>query len=243
MRLLVVDDQLTFAETLAARLDSEDGLTVVAVLRSLDELPRPSPEFDVALVGLSDSGTVGASGQDVLRAMADIAPEARIIAMAARTEPLLVAEAIEAGIAGWVPKNLGIKRLLDTIRGVYRDETWIPADILTGVLQVLVESNHRTTDRDTRLSRLTARELAVLQCIVDGYNRAQIAEQLFLSPNTVRTHVQHVLRKFGVHSALSAAAVGRSLGLTPRHGARLAGTEPEVPRASDRFSVGAGRPL
>jgi DNA-binding NarL/FixJ family response regulator len=187
--LLVVDDHLTLAETLAARLDCEDGLTVVAALRSLDDLPSPTPEIDVALVGLSDVPTRADPGLAVLRAMTEVAPATRVIVMAGRTEPLVVAEAIKAGIAGWVPKDLGIDRLLDTIRGVCRDETWIPADILTGVLHVLVESNHRSTDRESLLTRLTARELAVLQCIVDGYSRNQIAEQLFLSPNTVRTHV------------------------------------------------------
>ena len=58
------------------------------------------------------------------------------------------------------------------------------------------------------IDELTPRQLEVLQCLADGMSRAQIAEHLLLSPHTVRTHVQEVLRKAGVNSTLAALATG-----------------------------------
>jgi DNA-binding NarL/FixJ family response regulator len=65
------------------------------------------------------------------------------------------------------------------------------------------------------LARLTRRELQVLRCLAAGLGRTEIAERLYVSPHTVRTHIQRVLAKLGVHSALGAMAVARNAGLAP----------------------------
>ena len=216
MRVVVVDEQLTFAEAIAARLDVEDDLHVVAALNTVDHLWAllEAGSVDVVLLGLAENaGRDDGRGMAAIRRLTGRDPRIRVVVMAARTESLLVVEAIEARISGWVPKDLGVDRLLATVRGVRQDETWIPAHVLTGVLDVMVEGNRRSTQQASVLSRLTPREMDVLQCIVDGLGRQQMAERLRLSPNTVRTHVQHVLRKLGVHSTLTAAAVARTLGL------------------------------
>jgi DNA-binding NarL/FixJ family response regulator len=216
MRVVVVDEQLTFAEAIAARLDAEPDLQVVAVYRSVEQLSasRAPAAVDLVLLGLADdAGQRADIGIAAIRNLARRDPAVRVVVLAGRTDPGLVAEAIEAGISGWVPKDVGIDRLLSTVRGVRQDETWIPAHVLTRVLSVLVDGSRRENDRVSVLNRLTPRESDVLQCIVDGLSRQQIADRLLLSPNTVRTHVQHVLRKLGVHSTLTAAAVARNLGI------------------------------
>jgi DNA-binding NarL/FixJ family response regulator len=219
LRVIVVDEQLTFAEAIAARLDVEDDLHVVAALDAVEHLwpLLETGSVDVVLLGLADdAGRDDGRGMAAIRRLAGRDPRIRVVVMASRTESLIVAEAIEARISGWVPKDLGIDRLLETVRGVRQDETWIPAHVLTGVLNVLVQGNHRSTQQASVLNRLTPREMDVLQCIVDGLGRQEMADRLRLSPNTVRTHVQHVLRKLGVHSTLTAAAVARTLGLERR---------------------------
>jgi hypothetical protein len=77
--------------------------------------------------------------------------------------------------------------------------------------------------------------------MVDGLSRQQIAQRLYLSPNTVRTHVQHVLRKLDVHSSLTAASVARKLGLGRDTGGAAGGGRPDVPGQSsfrNRFPSG-----
>jgi DNA-binding NarL/FixJ family response regulator len=224
-RLVVVDDQLTFAEALASRLAAEPGLQVVAALGSVetlwDLLGRGG--VDLVLFGLEhDPERGGGKATDALRQLSRRFPSVRVVVMAAHTDAWTVAEAIEAGISGWVPKDLGIDKLLETVHGVRHEETWIPADILTGALRVLTENRRHAGAKRTVLNRLTPRERDVLQCLVDGLNRQEIAQHLFLSPNTVRTHVQHLLRKLGVHSSLTAAAIARELGMERRVTVRAA---------------------
>lgn len=223
-RLVVVDDQLTFAEALASRLDAEPDLHVVAALGSIDGLwdLLGRGEVDLVLLGHApdQEQNGGLKGSAAFRQIIRRYPSVRVAVMAAHTDAWTVAEAIEAGVSGWVPKDLGIDKLLETVHGVWHEETWIPADILTGALRVLTESRRDAGAKRSVLNRLTPRERDVLQCLVDGLNRQEIAEHLFLSPNTVRTHVQHLLRKLGVHSSLTAAAIARELGMERRASVR-----------------------
>ena len=233
---MVVDGQLALAETLASRLATEDDLYVLGAFGSLDQVgPRLVHGVDLVLLGLDDAADVDSpDGVAGIRQLVAQAPDIRVVVLGGDNDPWLAAEAIEAGVVGWVPKHAGINQLLDTVRGVARDETWIPARLLTGVLHVMADERCAIGDEATVLGRLTARERDVLQSLVDGMSRHQIAEQLRLSPNTVRTHVQHVLSKLGVHSSLTAAAVARDLGLQRRD----LGSRPRPARAGVLWSVG-----
>jgi len=74
--------------------------------------------------------------------------------------------------------------------------------------------DHGANAQPSLLDDVTSRELEVLRCLVAGMNRAEVASRLFLSTNTVRTHVQSLLRRADVHSTLTLAAVARDLGVT-----------------------------
>lgn len=216
--VVVVDDQRTFAEALADRLAFERDIEVLAAVGRVDELTAAVPStVDVVLLGLSgDVEDVRRTLPTLLTRLTAAYPAARLVVLTAFDDRRLVATAIAGGVSGWVGRDVSIGRLLAAVRGVCRDETWIPADLLTGVLQTLTAAPQEIRDGESVLGRLTPREHQVLQCIVDGLSRQQIAEELYLSPNTVRTHVQHVLSKLGVHSVLTAAAVARVHGLDSR---------------------------
>src|SRR5439155_13306067 len=92
------------------------------------------------------------------------------------------------------------------------DETWIPPKLLTGVLRDLRCQERERSAHRRLVDGLTAREREVLRCMMAGASRATIAEQLVLSPNTVRTHMRNVLAKLGVHSMVAAVAVARRVG-------------------------------
>jgi DNA-binding NarL/FixJ family response regulator len=213
VRLVVADEQLTLAEAVADRLSAEDDLTVVATVSSTAQLwlELAREPVDLLLLGVQDDASIdGSPCPALLDEVGRRYPRLRIVVMAGCSNAPVVARAMQGGVAGWVPKSAGMGLLLDTVRGVSRDETWIPAGLLTDVLAVLGSRG----DRDSRagqLASLTPRERDVLRCIVDGLSRNETANRLYLSPNTVRTHVQHVLRKLGVHSSLTAAAVARDL--------------------------------
>ncbi|MEV4440502.1 response regulator transcription factor, partial [Streptomyces sp. NPDC049577] len=142
-------------------------------------------------------------------------PGVRTVVLAERDDPRRAAAALQAGAGGWVAKDCSLSRLLAVIRGVLRDETHLPPALLTGVLRELTAARKHRTESERLVESLTPREREVLRCMVAGLGRKAVAERLFLSPHTVRTHMQNVLGKLGVHSTLAAVALARRAGVGP----------------------------
>ncbi|MGW0706034.1 LuxR C-terminal-related transcriptional regulator [Streptomyces sp. NPDC002643] len=142
-------------------------------------------------------------------------PSVRTVVLAEKDDPRRAALALQAGACGWVAKDCSLSRLLTVIRGVLRDETHLPPALLTGVLRELTAARKHRTESERLVESLTPREREVLRCMVAGLGRKAVAERLFLSPHTVRTHMQNVLGKLGVHSTLAAVALARRAGVGP----------------------------
>ncbi|MCX3060652.1 response regulator transcription factor [Streptomyces beihaiensis] len=142
-------------------------------------------------------------------------PAVRTVVLAERDDPRRAALALQAGASGWVAKDCSLSRLLTVIRGVLRDETHLPPALLTEVLRELTAARRHRTESERLVESLTPREREVLRCMVAGLGRKAVAERLFLSPHTVRTHMQNVLGKLGVHSTLAAVALARRAGVGP----------------------------
>lgn len=150
----------------------------------------------------------------VARVRADY-PTVRTVVLAERDDPRHAAAALQAGAGGWVAKDCSLSRLLQVIRGVLKDETHLPPALLTGVLKELTATRRHRTESERLVESLTPREREVLRCMVAGLGRKAVAERLYLSPHTVRTHMQNVLGKLGVHSTLAAVALARRAGVGP----------------------------
>ncbi|MCX4526245.1 MULTISPECIES: response regulator transcription factor [unclassified Streptomyces] len=240
IRVLVVDDHRIFAESLAAALAAEPDVDVSAAgsgpaaLRCLERAAAEGRRFDVLLVD-ADLGAAGAvpaqrepgsgppPGSDGIALVAGVRvshPGVRTVVLAERDDPRRAALALQAGASGWVAKDSSLSRLLAVIRGVLREETHLPPALLTGVLRELTAARKHRTDSERLVESLTPREHEVLRCMVAGLGRKDVAARLFLSPHTVRTHMQNVLGKLGVHSTLAAVALARRAGVRP---AELAG--------------------
>ncbi|GFM97620.1 transcriptional regulator [Streptomyces fulvorobeus] len=237
IRVLVVDDHRIFAESLAAALAAEPDVDVAAAgsgpaaLRCLERAIAESRPYDVLLVDaeLGARGTGGtraapvpADGTDgpvdgisLVAGVRTGQPSVRTVVLAERDDPCRAATALQAGASGWVAKDCSLQRLLAVIRGVLRDETHLPPALLTGVLRELTATRKHRTESERLIESLTPRECEVLRCMVAGLGRKAVAERLFLSPHTVRTHMQNVLGKLGVHSTLAAVALARRAGVGP----------------------------
>lgn len=245
IRVLVVDDHRIFAESLAAALAAEPDVEVAAAgsgpaaLRCLERAAADGRRFDVMLVdadlGAATAGPVQVPAAravpeggelvfvDGIALVAGVRsghPPVRTVVLAEKDDPRRAALALQAGAAGWVAKDCSLQRLLAVIRGVLRGETHLPPALLTGVLRELTAARKHRTESERLVESLTPREREVLRCMVAGLGRKAVAERLFLSPHTVRTHMQNVLGKLGVHSTLAAVALARRAGVGP---AELAG--------------------
>ena len=211
VRLIIVDDHLAFAEALAERLRMESDFVVSAVVTSAGDACREvaSREFDVALLDLNLPDSDGVSLTRELRALR---PDLCVVMVTAGGASQQLADALRAGAAAWVAKDGSIEYLMSAVRGALRSEMHVPAHLLTGAVTALLDRERRRVVGEEALSKLTARESEILACMASGLGRAEIAERLFLSPNTVRTHMQSILGKLGVHSSLAAVAFARRVG-------------------------------
>ncbi|WP_318210886.1 MULTISPECIES: response regulator transcription factor [unclassified Streptomyces] len=250
IRVLVVDDHRVFAESLAAALAAEPDVDVAAAgsgpaaLRCLERGAAEGRRFDVLLVdaelGAGPAGAVARAVPDDAEGAVDgislvagvrrVQPAVRTVVLAEKDDPHRAALALQAGASGWVAKDCSLQRLLAVVRGVLRDETHLPPALLTGVLRELTAARKHRTDSERLVESLTPREREVLRCMVAGLGRKAVAERLFLSPHTVRTHMQNVLGKLGVHSTLAAVALARRAGVGPAQlgGAPLSGLSGDV---------------
>ena len=125
----------------------------------------------------------------------------------------LLSTAVRAGVRGWVEPTASVDHLVRVLHGVAAGETWFPPRLMTPVLDALLDAKDTREQATAVLSSLSAREVEVLQCLAQGLTRQEIADRYFLSPHTVRTHINNLLHKLDVHSTLAAVSVARQLGL------------------------------
>jgi len=133
----------------------------------------------------------------------------RIIVLSASAEAGRIVAAVDAGAVAWVGKDESGEHLLHVIGRVRRGETWVPPAELGQVFRLLLSEQERMRQEDP-LAVLTLRERDVLLHVAEGADRKEVAARLHLSVNTVRTHMQSLMAKLGVHSALEAVAMTRS---------------------------------
>jgi DNA-binding NarL/FixJ family response regulator len=206
--VFVVDQERTFADALAARLEAEDDVEVVAAVhaRTPAQALIVGRHADVMLLDgdLPERAAIRLCEELCGR---DEAP--RVVILSYSSEPERIVDAVRSGAAAWVGKNESLQHLLKVIRGVASGETWLPPAEVGPVLQVLMQDQDRRRDNDRLLAALTPRELEVLACLAEGAGRREVAERLHLSANTVRTHLQNLMAKLGVHSTLEAVAISR----------------------------------
>jgi DNA-binding NarL/FixJ family response regulator len=208
LSVLVVDDHAVFADALQARLSRESDLGPVQVAYGAAEarakVTRTPPAVAVLDLLLAD----GESGLDVAEAIRQTSPPTKIIILTAVESVGDVVTGLMLGVRAWLPKTIEVGHLVRVIKGVTVGEAWLAPALLGRVLTDLVAGACPDP-----LDGLTTRERQVLQCMVDGLTRAEIAQRLHLSVNTVRTHTQNVIAKLGAHSTLESVALALRKGL------------------------------
>jgi DNA-binding NarL/FixJ family response regulator len=214
-RVVLVDDHEVFVDALAVCLGDYPDLRVEGVATDVSQALRVLAEVDCDVIVL-DLALGDEDGLSVAREALRTDPQLGIVVATGADSGAQIVEAVQLGVRGWVSKTATTEDLVDAIRGVAHGETRIPADLLAHVLVALSHGQRAGIARGQGMRDLTARELEVLACLIEGMSRTEIGDLLHVSPNTVRTHVQSILHKLKVHSALAAVAVGRRAGMRGR---------------------------
>jgi DNA-binding NarL/FixJ family response regulator len=208
INVLIADQERIFADALATRLDDEDDIGVMGAV----QLKAPSAWAVTgkrSQVMLLDGDLPGDAANRICEQLSGC-ESTRIIMLSFSSEPERIVKAFQAGAAAWVGKNESLEHLLQVIRGVARGESWLPPSQTAGVVQLLLHAGEQRRQNECLLATLTARERAVLVCLAEGAaHRDAVAKQLHVSVNTVRTHLQNIMAKLGVHSTVEAVALTR----------------------------------
>src|SRR3984893_12310781 len=200
IRILAVDDHALLREGIAALVNAESDMKLVAEASNgrdaieLFRLHRP----DVTLMDLQMPGL---NGIEAIIAIRSEFPNARIIVLTTYTGDVQVLRALKAGARGYILKGHVRRELLDSIRAVHAGHKRIPPE-------VAAELAEHATDED-----LSSRELDVLRLIAAGNANKEIGGQLSITEETVKSHVTNILAKHGANNRTHAVTIGLKRGI------------------------------
>jgi DNA-binding NarL/FixJ family response regulator len=160
---------------------------------------------DVVLMDIVFKGG-GMSGIDATRHIKEVSPSTKVVIMTAHDEDRLLVEAVEAGASGFLGKDEAAEELLSAAKAAAEGEVLIDPGTLTRLLAQVARERAEQRDAQNLLDDLTEREREILQLLAEGVRNDDIAARLYISPQTVQTHVRNILGKLRVHSKLEAVA-------------------------------------
>jgi DNA-binding NarL/FixJ family response regulator len=212
IRVLIADAHSLVREAVRAVLDGQPGIVVVAEagdgMQAVSAAERTRPHVALLDADLPNRDTVHTT--TIVR---ERVPGCRVVVLSDHSDERVLLSAIQAGANGFLTKGCPIAELVDAVRAVSQGDTLIPPRMLGSLLQRLIHGRRDKEAALRQVARLTRRERQVLGLLAGGADNDGIAQALVISPETARTHVQHVLTKLGMHSRLAVAAFVASNGL------------------------------
>jgi DNA-binding NarL/FixJ family response regulator len=198
IRLLVADDHAVVREGIRNVLAAAHGFEVVGEAASGADAVRLAGECDPDVV-LLDVSMPGGTGLEVIGDVLRAAPRARVLILSVHDEPEYVLQAVRAGAHGYLRKDSSPNELRDAVRAVDRGQSFFSPAMAVRLGDAVRDESQRTA-RASRLALLTARERDVLEGIANGETNKEIAGRYGISPRTVETHRESLMRKLDIHS-------------------------------------------
>jgi DNA-binding NarL/FixJ family response regulator len=197
----IVDDEKKLCESIATFLNGSKGFRCVSIYGSaeaaLQHLPSDRPD-----VVLMDINMAGMDGIECVRRLKTLAPQIQILMLTVYEDTEEIFKALAAGATGYLLKRLEPDELLQAIRDVLAGGSPMSNSIARKVVASFQEANQAGEKQNL----LSSREQMVLDCLAKGLAYKQIADQLNISINTIRTHLRHIYEKLHVQSRTEAVA-------------------------------------
>ena len=210
IRVLLVDDQRLVRTGLRMILDAEPGIAVVGEAGDGQEALERVSELSPHVV-LMDVRMPVMDGVEATRRLQELPDPPRVVVVTTFDLDEVVYEALRAGASGFLLKDAPEERLLSAIRVVAEGGSLFAAAATRRLVQEFARG--RPTPRPASLGLLTERETEVLRQVARGLSNAEIAAELFVSENTVKTHVARMLTKLGVRDRVQAVVLAYENGL------------------------------
>jgi DNA-binding NarL/FixJ family response regulator len=201
-RVFLADCQPLFNEALEALITRDGSNEVVGQASTAPQIMGAVGQLKPELFVL-DAGLALGHQPSLVETILGELPDTKVILLAQDTDIDLLLHAIRAGAVGVVGKKSGTQTVLRAVQAVLAGEGVVPRAMLPELFRRLLDMGDRATDEP--LNRLSPREREVLMLLGRGWSNAQIGRELYISPHTVRTHVQNILQKLEMHSKLEAA--------------------------------------
>ena len=224
LRLFVVDDNRLFRDGLTAMLNTQHDLTVVAALADGEEALRrvPAAKPDVVLL---DQALRNGDALQLAGTVRQASPRTKVIVMGLLPIQDDVVEYVRAGVSGFVLKAATLDDFLHAIRSVAQGANILPPPLTVSLFSQIADlAVRRGEGQALQAVRLTKREREVVDLITAGMSNKEIARQLHLSTDTIRSHVHNVLEKLALRSRLQVAAYMHA----QQHSARSSGDRPSA---------------
>jgi len=202
IRVLICDDHALFRRGLVMVLEGEPGIEVVAEAEDGEDAVAKAEDAAPDVV-LMDVRMPRMSGIEATRAIADTVPSSKILMLTVSDEEEDLYEAVKAGATGYLLKEISIEEVANAIRAVVTGQSLISPSMASKLLN---EFNNLAKQAQQKVlaPKLTDRELQVLKLVAQGLSNREVAEQLFISENTVKNHVRNILEKLHLHSRMEA---------------------------------------
>lgn len=208
--ILVVDDHVLFREGLVNLFQDTPDFYVVdqasTVMESVEKAFHHKPDIVLMDFSLPDG-----TGLDATRTILDELPKCKIIFLTVYETDENLLEAIRLGAMGYLLKNVSGASLLASLRALEQGEIAMSRKMMSRVVE-LSRTMPSVSEPDL-LTKLSPREIEILRKLKTGASNTQIAEQLYLSENTVKHHVHNILEKLGVANRRQAGWIAKKIGL------------------------------
>ena len=203
--LIIIDDHVLVAESLQLAADNQPDIRALAAARTLADGIDLVQELRPDVVLLDDRLPDGSTEDGIVRII-QASPHTAVLVLGGDADSNSVVRALESGAAGFLLKGQKVGEVFDAVRAAHAGEHPIAPQLVASLVA-------RIGRRDAPMRHLTRREVEVLRYLAEGMTTADLSEQLQLSLNTVRNHIQSAIRRLGAHSKLEAVAIAQREGL------------------------------
>ena len=205
IRVAIVDDKRDIREGLQLILDNSEGFECVATYSDGESAVKSLPTIKPDVV-LMDIGLPKMSGIDCVKILKDISPEIEMIMLTVHADEDSIFESLRAGAVGYLVKNIFPSKLLNSIKEVKNGGSPMSSSIARKVVSSFNSFRQPAAN-------LTKRETEVLDLLCKGKSYKVIADELFISPDTVRYHLKNIYKKLQVNSKYEAMMKAMKNGL------------------------------